>query len=186
LQAFAVWEGGIAVYGAFIGGIGAGLFAARRAGLPSWRLLDAAAPAMLIGQAIGRLGCLSNGDAWGAVCAHPLGLCLIYTNPNDLLPLELHGVPTYPYPGYEIGAELLLLLGLWLARDRLRQPGEGFLLAALGYAVIRFGLGFMRQETIVAWGLQEAQLIALAAGLVALGFLLMRTRTHRAMPSHVS
>jgi phosphatidylglycerol:prolipoprotein diacylglycerol transferase len=185
LQAFAVWEGGIAVYGAFLGGIAAGLFAARRAGLPAWRLLDAAAPAMLIGQAIGRLGCLSNGDAWGAVCTHPVGLCLVYTNPNDLLPLELHGVPTYPYPVYEIGAELVLLLGLWLARGRLRQPGARFLVAALGYAVIRVGLSFMRQEAIVAWGLQEAQLIALAAGLVALGLLLTRTRTHRAVPSQV-
>jgi prolipoprotein diacylglyceryltransferase len=79
----------------------------------------------------------------------------------------------------------VLLLGLWLARGRLRQPGARFLVAALGYAVIRVGLSFMRQEAIVAWGLQEAQLIALAAGLVALGLLLTRTRTHRAVPSQV-
>jgi phosphatidylglycerol---prolipoprotein diacylglyceryl transferase len=52
----AVWEGGIAVYGAFIGGLIAGGLAAWRAHLPIWRLLDVAAPAMLVGQAIGRLG----------------------------------------------------------------------------------------------------------------------------------
>jgi phosphatidylglycerol:prolipoprotein diacylglycerol transferase len=52
----AVWEGGIAVYGAFLGGIGGGLIAAWRKQLPVWRLLDVAAPAMLVGQAIGRFG----------------------------------------------------------------------------------------------------------------------------------
>ena len=51
----AVWEGGIAVYGAFIGGLVAGGIAAWRAQLPVWRLLDVAAPAMLVGQAIGRI-----------------------------------------------------------------------------------------------------------------------------------
>jgi phosphatidylglycerol---prolipoprotein diacylglyceryl transferase len=51
----AVWEGGIAVYGAFIGGLVAGGIAAWRARLPVWRLLDVAAPAMLVGQAIGRI-----------------------------------------------------------------------------------------------------------------------------------
>jgi phosphatidylglycerol:prolipoprotein diacylglycerol transferase len=52
----AVWEGGIAIYGAFLGGLIGGVVAARRARLPIWRLLDVAAPAMLVGQAIGRLG----------------------------------------------------------------------------------------------------------------------------------
>ena len=66
LSALAVWQGGIAVYGAFIGGVVAGGFAAWRAKADPWPLLDIAAPAMLVGQAIGRLGCLSNGDAWGA------------------------------------------------------------------------------------------------------------------------
>lgn len=52
----AVWEGGIAVYGAFIGGLIGGGIVAWRDRLPIWRLLDVAAPAMLVGQAIGRFG----------------------------------------------------------------------------------------------------------------------------------
>jgi phosphatidylglycerol:prolipoprotein diacylglycerol transferase len=55
-EALAVYAGGIAVYGAFLGGIAGGWIAARRARLPVWRLLDAFAPAMLAGQAIGRFG----------------------------------------------------------------------------------------------------------------------------------
>ena len=46
---------------------------------------------------------------------------------------------------------------------------------AIGYAVIRFGLTFYRQEVVVAWGLQEAQVIALATGVLALGVLIWRS-----------
>jgi phosphatidylglycerol---prolipoprotein diacylglyceryl transferase len=99
IAALAVWQGGIAVYGAFVGGLVAGGMAAWRIAADPWPLLDLAAPAMLVGQAIGRLGCLSNGDAWGAdATGAPLGLAIRYTNANDLLPADLHGVPTYAYP----------------------------------------------------------------------------------------
>jgi len=174
LEVVAVWQGGIAVYGAFIGGIAAGWFAARRLGLPRWRLLDLATPAMLVGQAIGRLGCLANGDAWGAPCGScPFCVCVAYAHQNDLVPEDLRGVPTHPYPVYEIVCEMLLLLLLWRFRDRLRAPGQQFTLAALGYAVIRFGLSFFRQERVLVAGLQEAQIVALAtAVLVAAAYAL--------------
>lgn len=172
LEAPAVWKGGIAVYGSFLGGVGGGLLAARQTGLPVWPLLDAATPAMLLGQAIGRLGCLSNGDAWGAPTGRAWGI--VYWHPHALLPPDLLGVPTHPYPLYEIAAVLVLLAGLHLARGRLAAPGETFMAAALGYAVIRFGLSFVRQETVLLWGLQEAQLVALVTTLVVLALLAQR------------
>ncbi len=168
----AIWRGGIAVYGSFLGGIVGGLIAARGSGLPVWRGLDAGAPAMLIGQMIGRLGCLSNGDAWGKPTGGSWGI--MYLNANDLLPRQLLGVPTHPYPIYEIAAVALLLGLLWMGRKRLRAPGEIFLVAAVGYAVIRFGLTFFRQESVILWGLQEAQLVALGTGIVAIALLFAR------------
>jgi phosphatidylglycerol---prolipoprotein diacylglyceryl transferase len=174
-----VWEGGIAVYGAFIGGLVGGGVAAWRKSLNAWPLLDIAAPAMLVGQAIGRLGCLSNGDAWGGPMTTPCPFCLAirYTNQNDLLPADLKGVPTYAYPAYEILAELLLLGVLWVFRDRLQKiPGATFLVSAVGYAVIRFSLTFLRQEAVIVWGLQEAQVIALVTGVAAVGVMLWRLR----------
>lgn len=77
-------------------------------------------------------------------------------------------MPTYAYPVYELVAELILLGILWLLRDWLRvRPGLTFLLSAIGYAIIRFGLTYYRQETVIIWGLQEAQVIALVTGLLA-------------------
>src|SRR3981081_120790 len=95
---------------------------------------------------------LDRGLAASAVCGTaapgaadapgcPLCLAIRYTNQNDLLPANLQGVPTYAYPLYEIAAEALLLLGLWLFRKRLEtRPGLSFLVAAVGYALIRFVL----------------------------------------------
>jgi hypothetical protein len=55
-------------------------------------------------------------------------------------------------------------------------PGLRFLCSALGYAAIRFGLTFLRQETVIVWGLQEAQVIALATALIMLPLLAQRLR----------
>jgi phosphatidylglycerol:prolipoprotein diacylglycerol transferase len=176
LSMVAVGEGGLAVDGGVVGGLAAGGLVAWRAHASGWALLDLAAPAMLVGQAIGRLGCLANGDAWGAdATGCPLCLAVRYTNPHDLLPADLLGVPTYAYPVYEMAACGLLLAALWLLRARLRAyPGLTFLLAVVGYGAIRFVLSALRQETIVLLGLQEAQVIALATGALAIACLLWR------------
>jgi phosphatidylglycerol:prolipoprotein diacylglycerol transferase len=175
LEIVMVWQGGIAVYGGFIGGVLAGVVAARFYKVPIWPALDAAAPGMLLGQAVGRIGCFINGDAWGApnlTCS----LCgsVVYWNQHDLIPPDLIGVPTYPYPLYEMGAVLVLLAVLWVWRDRLGSNGTMFLVATIGYAVIRFGLTAFRQETIIALGLQEAQVIALITAILAVGALAFR------------
>lgn len=165
LRALAIWQGGIAVYGAFIGGITAGAIAARVHGAHVWPLLDAAAPALLVGQAIGRIGCLLNGDTWGAPTESGWGL--VYRSPDALIPAQLRGVPTHPYPLYEIAAVGTLLGLLALLSGRLRS-GQLFLVAALGYAAIRFTLTGFRQEAVVLAGLQQAQVVAALTVAVAL------------------
>ena len=105
----------------------------------------------------------------------PFCLAIRYTNQNDLLPDDLKGVATYAYPAYEILSEVVLLGILWLFRRQLaRVPGANFLVGATGYAVIRFTLTYLRQETVIVWGLQEAQLIALVTGAAALGVMAWR------------
>ena len=72
----------------------------------------------------------------------------------------------------------MVLLGvLWLGRDQLAKvPGLRFLCGAVGYAAIRFGLTFLRQETVIVWGLQEAQVIALVTLVLMLPLLGQRLR----------
>ncbi len=66
--AAAITEGGLVVYGGFIGGFLAALFAARRMSLPVWKLGDVIVPSLFIGLMFGRLGCLMNGCCYGGPC----------------------------------------------------------------------------------------------------------------------
>jgi phosphatidylglycerol---prolipoprotein diacylglyceryl transferase len=65
MQVLMIQNGGLAIEGAILGGTLAGIIGARRLGLPVFRLSDAVAQGLILGQAIGRLGCLVNGDALG-------------------------------------------------------------------------------------------------------------------------
>lgn len=168
-------QGGLAIWGALVGGGIALAVYARLRHLPLVKLFDALAPAMLTAHIIGRFGCIVNGDAYGGLTDLPWGF--IYVHPGAMIPPELVGVPTHPYPVYEqlwnaLGLGLVLYLGRHIKKD-----GVLILTYLMLYSMARFFLTFVRQETITAWGLQQAQIIALAVFFVALGmmiYLLMR------------
>ena len=67
----AVWNGGIAIYGALIGGIIAAVIIAKWRKFPLGRLLDICAPGLILGQAIGRWGNFVNQEAYGLVINDP-------------------------------------------------------------------------------------------------------------------
>jgi phosphatidylglycerol:prolipoprotein diacylglycerol transferase len=98
-----VWEGGLAIYGGLIGGVLTGLVYMHWHKLPTWKVLDAAAPGMILGQAVGRLACIPNGDAFGAPTGVPWAF--IYTHPMAMVPRELLGVPTHPYAVLRVGLQ---------------------------------------------------------------------------------
>lgn len=83
-------HGGLVVYGSFIGGVLAALFYFWRFKLPALQTLDVLAPAMLLGLAIGRLGCLMNGCCYGGICdpEYPLGLAFPAGSPPYVRQLE--------------------------------------------------------------------------------------------------
>lgn len=67
-------EGGLVVYGSIIGGAIGGIVFLQIKKLPTLPMLDILAPCMMIGLALGRLGCLMNGCCWGGVCDSPLAI----------------------------------------------------------------------------------------------------------------
>lgn len=170
-RALAVWEGGLAVYGGLVGGALTGAFRAWRQGVPLGRVADGAALGMLLGQALGRLACIPNGDAYGSPTDAPWAFT--YVNPASMVPPELLGVPLHPYPVYELIFDLALLAVLLLVRNRdvfASRPGLLFTTYAIGYSTGRFLLSYFRMENVWLWGLQEAQIASLlgAAAGVAL------------------
>lgn len=159
-------RGGLAIWGALAGGGVVTVIYARMKHLPLARLFDAIIPGVLVAQIIGRFGCIINGDAYGGVTNLPWGF--IYTNPGALIPDALRGVPTHPYPVYEIIWNGLALLAIWRLRHVFKKDGLLFLSYLPMYALGRFFLTFVRQEKVWFWGLQEAQVIAIVIMVISL------------------
>lgn len=75
--------------------------------------------------------------------------------------------------------DLLLFAVLLRLYGRLPRPGMAFWVFFAGYGAIRLGVGFFRQDTIVAWGLGQAQLLGLFALPLALAALAILAATGR-------
>lgn len=162
-------QGGLAMWGGIFGGLLAVWLYSRRHGLPALRLADAATPGLLVGQMIGRIGSLVNGDSWGAPTNLPWGV--VYTHPDAALPAMSQGIPTHPYPAYELLWCLLVLGLVWPWRNRLSVDGVLFAAYLLLYSAGRFFLTFVREEGAFLFGLQQAQVVAAATFLVVLPWL---------------
>jgi phosphatidylglycerol:prolipoprotein diacylglycerol transferase len=179
LKILAIYEGGLAIWGGVLVGGLAGWWYTRRNGIAFWPFADSVAHGTLLGLAIGRIGCIVNGDVAGKPTGGDWGF--VYTNPNALLPkAEYFNVPTHPYPLYEMGLDLILFGLLFLVARRARFDGAVFLAFAVGYSLIRFTLTFVREEEIFLFGLQQAQVLSLlVVVLAAYCYLYLRSQRPR-------
>jgi phosphatidylglycerol---prolipoprotein diacylglyceryl transferase len=167
-------------YGGFIGGlVAAGIFFGRHRLLPFWQLADLCAPAIALGQAIGRVGCFMAGDDYGARAAVPWAV--VFTDPDAAriggAPL---GVPLHPVQLYEsIFCFALFGLLVRLAR-RPHRDGDIILAYTIIYAVGRFLLEFLRGDAdrgfLFGGALSTSQFIAVVLLVVVLALLPGRTR----------
>ena len=168
LRVLYVWEGGLAIWGAVVGGLLALAVFAWRRGLDLGRLADIAAPGLVLGQGLGRFACIITGDAMGKPTSGPFGVA--YTRPDALVP-EL-GVYYTPMPAYEIAGNLVIFAILWRLRRRDWPNGLLFLVYLSLYSLERFFLAFVSSYRIVAFGLTQSQIVALLALAVAVPLLI--------------
>jgi phosphatidylglycerol:prolipoprotein diacylglycerol transferase len=144
LQAFAIWNGGLGIYGAVIGGFVALIICLRikKGSLLTW--IDIIAPGLALAQAVGRWGNFVNQELYGLPTKLPWG---IYIDPQHRLPGYEQYSYYHPLFLYEslcnlVNMGLLLVLGRKL-KDWLK-PGDLFLIYLVVYPVERFLLEFIR------------------------------------------
>jgi len=176
LDALAIWKGGLGIPGAVIGGVIALYFYCRRRKLsfPVW--LDIGAPALALGQAIGRWGNYVNQELYGAPTNLPWAITI---DPQHRLPGYQDVAKYHPLFLYESLWNLFnMFLLLWLERRHAKRlmPGDLFLVYLIVYPIGRFLLEFIRLDPSQVAGLNANQTLMLVVVVCATAALIIRHR----------
>jgi phosphatidylglycerol:prolipoprotein diacylglycerol transferase len=174
LAALKFWQGGLTFYGALFLAVPGALWYCRRKRLDFLQVADLSAPFLLLGQAIGRIGCFLEGCCYGAATGSPLGVRF----PG-------HPAPLHPTQLYESAANLILAaLLLFVIRRRARGRGQTFGWALVLYGAARAVIEFWRDDPRGGLGpLSTSQLIAIPA--IGLGLWLIVRGSGTAPPGPV-
>jgi phosphatidylglycerol---prolipoprotein diacylglyceryl transferase len=190
VQLLDIWNGGYSLCGGALFASGAAWLSLFRMSAPMHDFADAGAPAMGLGLALSRIGCLMEGCDFGRVAELPWSLRFPKGTPAfmqheslDLLPPEsAFSLPVHPLQLYEALLGLLLMLFALYWTPRRSFHGQVYLLVVLFYCIARFGLDFLRDPWMsAAWGrLLTSQVLALV-GIVVSMLLYVRFRKAHAL-----
>jgi phosphatidylglycerol:prolipoprotein diacylglycerol transferase len=160
-----VWlDGSRSILGGLTGAY-LGVLAAKRIIGYRVRTGDLFAPAVALGMAIGRIGCLLT-EAPGRPTSMPWGIYAPVSVPE--CPGCLAGLAMHPSFAYEIVFQLAAFAGIYWLKPRLTAPGELFIAYLAAYASFRFLVEFVRANDTVWLGLTRPQWFLISAlGLLA-------------------
>lgn len=164
-SAVAIWDGGLAIYGAVIAAILVGVVLCKKKGMKLGALTDLVVMGFLIGQTVGRWGNFMNREAHGAVTEAFLKMGL----------QDAAGVVTYYHPTflYESVWNLIGFIGLHLFSKKRKFDGEVFLLYVAWYGLGRAWIEGLRTDSLYLFstGIRVSQLVAIVSFLAAAGIL---------------
>ena len=169
-----VLQSGGVFYGGLLGGIPVAWWYIRKHALPLFTTLDVLAPAVALGQAVGRLACFAAGCCYGAPSTLPWSVIFHNEDAHALVGVPL-GIPLHPSQLYESFGAFVLLFVLLAVLKRRRFQGQVFALYLLAYAVLRFSLEFFRGDvargTVFGGALSTSQFIAIVVAFLTLAAL---------------
>ena len=138
-----VWQGGMAIQGGVILGAIVGIIYTKRHGIDSWAMADIVAPAVILGQALGRCANLLNGDAFGAPTGGDFGI--LY--PSTTLAYRTYGSqPLWPAEIWEGQLDMAIFALFLMYRTTSHAKGQAFSLYVILYSVARFFLEYFRGD----------------------------------------
>jgi phosphatidylglycerol---prolipoprotein diacylglyceryl transferase len=176
-KVFAIWEGGIAIHGAIIGGVLTAIVFSRVRKIPFWQLADILAPSLILAQAIGRWGNFMNQEAHGGPL--PDGSIIYNVVPDFILnQMTINGVTYQPTFLYESLWNILIFVLLIILRRYNPLRGEVFLTYVIGYSIGRYFIEGMRTDSLYVVGeLRTAQLVSIIAIVVGIIWIIYRRKT---------
>lgn len=186
-------SGGV-FYGGLIGGFLAVVVIVKYYKLPFWKVADAFAPAVALGQAFGRQGCFAAGCCWGKPTDAWWGVHF------SKLGNEYTGVPIYGPEGGDLhlhptqlieSLTMLAVFGflVWLHR-RKKFSGQILITYGIIYSILRFSIEFIRDDPrgdllglTTLTGLSTSQLVSLVVAAASVIFLIWRLRATETVPT---
>ncbi len=179
IKVFAIWEGGLAIYGALILGTVGAYIGSKFAGIKFLSFADAIAPGVILAQAFGRLGNYFNQELFGLPTDLPWGLEI--SSPNDAIPIGLpEGTLFHPTFLYEILWNILAFaIILLLERKWSLRWGQTFGLYLGLYSIGRFWIEGLRIDpSEVLLGIRTNQWSALGGLAIAVALIYWSRRKH--------
>ena len=146
LEIFAVWKGGMAFHGGFLGVLVAMMLYARKRGLTWLAVMDFIAPLVPPGLGFGRLGNFINGELWGRAADPSLPWAMVFPHVDS--------VARHPSQLYQAFLEGIVFFGvLWWFSAKPRATGAVSGMFLIGYGVVRFVAEFFREPDAGIFGL---------------------------------
>ncbi|API90097.1 prolipoprotein diacylglyceryl transferase [Marinilactibacillus sp. 15R] len=156
MAVFRITQGGLSIQGAILVAGSFAFWFMKKKKMAVWKTADAIVPGVILGQAIGRVGCdvfgvpMSRNWPWGVMVGGEL-----------LHPAQL----------YEVALNYILFLIIWRRRQTAQFDGELFFIYVIGFAFNRFIVEFFRSNPLVIGSLSIAHVISLL--IIVLGLLLL-------------
>lgn len=162
---------GLAIYGGILGGALAIWIYSRLSHFQFGYFADFVAPALILGQAVGRIGCTINACCVGISTSLPWGV--VYTHPSSI---ALGIGATHPVVVYEIIYNLIVFGVLLKLKGRFKPDGSLFLIYLSLYSLWRFGSDFLREGDTFLFGLHQVQVVSIVVLAITISLLIRRTR----------
>lgn len=174
-----IWDGGIAIFGALLGGAVGVLIASRLTGVRFLSFADALIPGLMLAQAFGRLGNYFNHELFGGPTTLPWGLEIAASNPAFPIGLPAGTLfhPTFLYEIIWNVAGIVILLAI----ERKWQPrwGQLFALYLIWYGIGRAIIESMRVDpSLLFFGIRTNVLAALLAIVLGIIIYVVQRRRH--------
>lgn len=174
LAAIAIWRGGLGIPGAIAGGTLAFLIYSKKKKINFWAWADIFAPAVALGQAIGRWGNFINQEVYGNPSTLPWAITI---DPENRLP-EFQQYATYhPLFLYESIFNFLNMgLLIWVGRkyrDKIID-GDIFLMYLISYPIFRFFMEYLRLDNSYVGGINANQTMMLVVAVLSAGVIIWR------------
>ncbi|NLI93291.1 MAG: prolipoprotein diacylglyceryl transferase [Peptococcaceae bacterium] len=153
LEILHINAGGLSIHGGILGGVLIGVWRVKKYKLNLWQVADVLAPALILGQAIGRIGC----DVFGIPMVRPYFWGVL-----------VNGILVHPAQVYEFILDYFLFAWLWLRRNSASYRGQIFVHYLIGFSIIRGIVELFRFNPQVFGFLSVSHLLSMAGILIGL------------------